>query len=86
MVDPETFHVWQALQPDVLPPGVKSWQESPGHYMATTSYDSMLPAVTYLDHRRRGDADVEDEWNRGTRNFRSLADAVERYGPSTGVK
>ena len=82
MVDPETWPVWQALQPDALPPGVKSWQESPAA-VATVAYGrkDMLPEVTYLMERGYRSAhghdrnnDFNEEWGRGTRNFRTTSE------------
>jgi len=48
--DPEDMRVWQALLPGALPPGVKSWQESPDYhdyFLRDTVRRMMLPAIDY---------------------------------------
>ena len=80
--DPEDFRVWQALVPGVLPPGVKSWRESPSAGLAVLSEKirrMMLPEVTYPPDSRGAyqvgpsridvDNDFNKEWDLGTRNF-----------------
>jgi len=50
MVDPDTFRVWQALQPDALPPGVRRAENDGGK--------DMLPEINYHSEKPVDNSDV----------------------------